>query len=113
VARKKAAHMRFILSVSLLMLAPLSLGCLSTPRPQPIVKSTPADKSRDVAIDPPRASDSVGQTVADTSSSAGLSSRVSKFFSRPDSSDRMPLPRSDQSLENDGGPAQWDIGRDF
>jgi hypothetical protein len=110
--------MRCVLGVSLLMLAPLSVGCLSTPRPQPMVRSTPADNGREVAIDAPSApaapsaSGTASQTVAETSSSTSLSSRFTKLFSRPDSSDRMPLPRSDQPLDGDQS-AQRDVGGDF
>jgi hypothetical protein len=107
--------MRCVLGVSLLMLAPLSVGCLSTPRPQPMVRSTPADNGREVAIDAPSAPGAPGtasQTVAETSSSTSLSSRLTKLFSRPDSSDRMPLPRSDQPLDGDQS-AQRDVGGDF
>jgi hypothetical protein len=111
-ANEKAVRMRSILGVSVLILAPVCLGCVSTPHPQPIVQSKPIDKSRDVAIDPPTAGDSVGQTVADKSSSASFSSRFTKLFGRSDGSDRMPLPRSDQSPDG-GDSSQRDLGRDF
>jgi hypothetical protein len=108
--------MRCVLGVSLLMLAPLSPGCVSTPHPQPLVRSTPADNGREVAIDvppsAPSASGTASQTVAETTSSTSLSSRFTKLFSRPDSSDRMPLPRSDQPLDGDQS-AQRDVGGDF
>ncbi|HET6323118.1 MAG TPA: hypothetical protein VFG04_00350 [Planctomycetaceae bacterium] len=105
--------MRCVLSLVLLMLPLLSLGCVSTTRPQPLARSTPADQGREVAIDTPTASDKVGKPVADTSSSTSLSSRFTKLFSRSDASDRMPLPRNDQPLENGGDAARRDLGRDF
>jgi hypothetical protein len=107
--------MRCVLGVSLLMLAPLSPGCVSTPRPQPLVRSTPADNGREVAIDAPSAPSASGtasQTVAETTSSTSLSSRFTKLFSRPNSSDRMALPRSDQPPDGDPS-SQQEIGRDF
>jgi hypothetical protein len=112
-ARKEAVRMRSVLSVCLLIIAPIGLGCVSAPHPQPLVRSTPVEKSVDVAIDSPTASDRVGKTVAETNSSTTLSSRFTKLFSRADSSDRIPLPRNDQRLENGSESAQRDLGRDF
>jgi hypothetical protein len=114
-ANEEAARMRSVLALSFLSVAVLSSGCLSAPRPQPLVGSAPADKSRDLAVDVSSPSSHVGQSVADTSSSTSLSSRFTKFFSRQDASDRIPLPRNDHPLENGpgGDASQSDIGRDF
>jgi hypothetical protein len=112
-ARKEAVRMRSGLSVCLLLIASIGLGCASAPHTQPLVRSTPAEKSLDVAIDQPVPSDKVGKAVSDTSSSTTLSSRFTKLFSKGDSSDRIPLPRNDQPLENGSEAAQRDLGRDF
>lgn len=94
----------------------LLAGCQSAPHPQPLVRSTPADKSHETAaLASADTSGNIGQTVADSSSSTSLSSRWSKLFSGKETSDRMPLPRNDQALESAPG-GNWtrqDIGRDF
>jgi hypothetical protein len=107
--------MRSVFALSFLAVAVSGSGCLSTPRPQPLVRSAPADKNRDPATDASSASGNVGQSVADTTSSTSVSSRFSKLFGRQDASDRTPLPRNDQTLGNGlgGDASQSDIGRDF
>src|SRR5262245_44847878 len=100
--------MRAILGFSFLAVTALLSGCASTPRPEPLVHSTSTDKNSSVA-------DSTGAMVAvdkatETSSSASLSSRFTKLFSRQDSSDRMPLPRNDHPAP-DG--SQSDVASDF
>jgi hypothetical protein len=105
--------MRSYLSFVLLAAVAISCGCVSTPRPQPFVRSTPTEKGRDVAIDASSAPVSVDQ-ANETTSSASLSSRFTKLFSRQDSSDRMPLPRNDQPRDSGPGDAsRQDLGRDF
>ncbi len=106
-------RMDAILRCSFLAAAALLSGCASTPRPQPLVHSTPADKNSTVA-------DSSGSTVAvdkatETSSSTSLSSRFTKLFSRQDSSDRMPLPRNDHPTPGGSGSdsAHADLASDF
>jgi hypothetical protein len=91
----------------------LTSGCASTPRPQPVVHSTPAEKSRDKTAEAPGVTVSVDQ-AAETTSSTSLSARFTKLFSR-DSSDRMPLPRNDQALQSgsEGDAARAEIARDF
>ncbi|HEV8067907.1 MAG TPA: hypothetical protein VGP76_09225 [Planctomycetaceae bacterium] len=106
--------MRFFLGFSLLAAVALSSGCASAPRPQPLVRSSPADKKRETATDASNATVTVEQAT-ETSSSTSLSSRFTKLFSRQDSSDRMPLPRNDQPpASGPGGDAfRQDLGRDF
>src|SRR6516164_8675889 len=89
-------RMRFCVGFCFLAVSLLTSGCASAPRAQPVVHSTPVEKNRDKAADVAGATVSVDQ-AAETSSSTSLSSRFTKLFSR-DSSDRMPLPRSDQTL---------------
>jgi hypothetical protein len=74
------------------------------------VRSTPTDKSREAATDTVTV-----EPANATNSSTSLSSRVTKLFSRSDSSDRMPLPRSDQLLETgrSADASQQDLGRNF
>jgi hypothetical protein len=106
--------MQSVFAFSFLAVVTLGSGCLSTPRPQPLVRSTPADKSRDPVADSASPSVNVGQAVNETGSSTSLSSRFTKLFSRQDASDRMPLPRNDQPQNSSGGDgSQLDIGRDF
>jgi hypothetical protein len=102
--------MRSFLGFSLLAALAMSTGCASAPRAQPLVRSSPTDKKRDTA----NATVSVEQAT-ETSSSTSLSSRFTKLFSRQDSSDRMPLPRSDQPPGNGPGDdaSRQDLGRDF
>jgi hypothetical protein len=111
---KEAVRMRSFLGFSLLAAVALSSGCASAPRPQPLVRSYPTDKKRDPATDPSNATVSVEQAT-ETSSSTSLSSRFTKLFSRQDSSDRMPLPRSDQPPGNGPGDdaSRQALGRDF
>jgi hypothetical protein len=111
---KEAVRMRFFLGFSLLAAVALSSGCASAPRPQPLVRSSPADKKRETATDASNATVTVEQAT-ETSSSTSLSSRFTKLFSRQDSSDRMPLPRNDQPpASGPGGDAfRQDLGRDF
>ncbi|HEV3299147.1 MAG TPA: hypothetical protein VG055_05885 [Planctomycetaceae bacterium] len=106
--------MRSFLGFSLLTAVALSSGCASTPRPQPLVRSSPTDKKRDTATDTSNATVAVEQ-ANETSSSTSLSSRFTKLFSRQDSSDRMPLPRNDQPLGSGAGSdaSRQDLGRDF
>jgi hypothetical protein len=104
--------MRPVLGFALAAVAALNFGCLTTPRPQPLVRSTPTENAHEPANNAAKASGSTSQTVADTSSTTTLSSRFSKLFSRADGSDRMPLPRKDQP-DDSGDSARRDIGRDF
>jgi|SRR5580704_6282542 hypothetical protein len=111
---KEAVRMPSFVVFSLLAAVALSSGCASTPRPQPLVRSSPTDKKRDTATDPSNATVVVEQ-ANETSSSTSLSSRFTKLFSRQDSSDRMPLPRSDQPPGSGAGAdsSRQDLGRDF
>jgi len=111
---KEAVRMRSLLGFSLLAAVAMISGCASAPRPQPLVRSSPTDKKRDTASDTANAPVSVEQAT-ETSSSTSLSSRFTKLFSRQDSSDRMPLPRSDQPPGNGAGDdaSRADLARDF
>jgi hypothetical protein len=102
------------LNVGIVLAAFALAGCASTPRPQTLVRSTPTDKSRDPAGDAPAPTVTV-DPANETNSSASLSSRITKLFTRSDSSDRMPLPRNDQLLENhrSADASQQDLSRDF
>jgi hypothetical protein len=106
--------MRSCSTLSFLVVFVLSAGCVSTLRPLPEVTFAPADKKpapTPVATSPTA---NVGQPVADTSSTTSLTSRWSKLFGGPGSSDRTALPRNDQPLEGSpGGAGLQEIGRDF
>jgi hypothetical protein len=108
--------MRLLFVLCPVLTAMLFAGCQSAPHPQPLVRSTPVDKSHETAaLASADASGNLGQTVSDSSSSTSLSSRWSKLFSGKETSDRMPLPRNDQLLQSGpgGNSARQDIGRDF
>ena len=106
-------RMRSCVGLVFVFVGLVTAGCASTPRPQPVVHSAPAEKNRDKTADASAATVAV-DPATETTSSTSLSSRFTKLFTR-DSSDRMPLPRNDQALQNgsQGDSSQAEIGRDF